>query len=511
MNTLDLPAHLTQQQRDAILHEGGPLLIVAGPGSGKTEVLTWRVAHLVKSGVTAPVNCLVCTFANKAALELRDRIQRKLPDVDVEQMPIGTIHSLCADILREYQTKSPLPRGFRILDEEGQLLLVYRNRAEIGLSGVMKGRPQDFFSAVLRMFNLATEELVGPERLLDWCKAQRQAAETLASEAARGKSKLKAQKAADAVELWKEEAIVTESYRSYCGLLRSRNLVDFAFLQRYCLDLLDSHPDVVAALRERFRAILVDEYQDTNAAQERILQYLAGNGERLTVVGDDDQGIYRFRGATVGNLLGFEKRYPGARSIYLEQNFRSFDPIVKNSLAVIANNQARFPKDLFTTRGAGSDIVLMYEHAVAEEAAAIARLLKGLRAAGKVHRLGDVAVLLRSVRSYSEDYVRALASQGIPVSVIGEPGFFARDDISQMCDLFHFLGATKPWGDVHVRCSLMGLEERTADALKTYSGSLADIGDEGSSGSSPGRCAWTTAGGSRSASLTGCSARPKRW
>ncbi len=476
---IELPVHLTQQQKEAILHVGCPLEIIAGPGSGKTEVLAWRVAHLVRSGVTAPANCLVSTFANKAALELQDRIHQKLQDVDVEQMPIGTIHSLCAEILRSYQSTSPLPRGFEILDADDQLLFLYRHRADVGLGTMMKGRPQDFYAAVLRMFNLATEELVRPEKLLAWCRAQRETAEAAAAEAAGGKSKTKAQKAADAVELWKEEAIITEAYSAYCELLRSHDMVDFAFLQRHCLDLLETHPEVLDTLRKRYQAILVDEYQDTNAAQDKILHCLAGDGRQLTVVGDDDQSIYRFRGATVGNLLTFEQRYPGAKRILLERNFRSHDPIVTSSLSVIVNNKARFPKSLFTMRGEGSDIVLVYEHAVTEEASSIARLLASLKAAGKVRQWNDVAVLLRSVRSYSEDYVQAFTQAGIPVSVVGSAGFFAREDTSQLCNLLHFLGATKPWADIHARCPVMGLDEQTIKALGSYRDPLDDVQDDG--------------------------------
>jgi DNA helicase-2/ATP-dependent DNA helicase PcrA len=472
--SVELPSYLSKEQQEAILHDDGPLLIIAGPGSGKTEVISWRVAYLIESGRVAPGNCLVSTFTRKAALELKDRIQRRLPNVDVEQLSIGTIHSLCADILRAHQTVSAVPRGFRILDQDGQLLLVYRNRADLGLDALIKGRPLDFFSDVLRMFNLATEELVKPEKLLDWCRLARQTAEELAVEARKGRSKLKAQKAADAVELLKEEAIVTEAYLAYCNLLRSRNLVDFAFLQRHCLDLLGSHPDVAAALREQFHVILVDEYQDTNAAQEIVLHYLAGDGRRLTVVGDDDQSIYRFRGATVGNLLGFEKRYPGVRKIYLRQNFRSFDPIVRSSQTVIANNEARFPKDLFTVREDGSEIVLVYEHSVLEEATSIVRFLRSLKVSGKLRRWGDVALLLRSVRSYSGDYIQALNAQSIPVNVIGAATFFELEDIAQLCDLFHFLGATKSWGDVHIRCALMGLGEETVEVLKAYKGNLME-------------------------------------
>jgi DNA helicase-2/ATP-dependent DNA helicase PcrA len=176
-----LPTRLTDQQRAAILHQGSPLLIIAGPGSGKTEVLTWRVAHLVRAGLVAPEHLLVTTFTNKAALELKDRIQQKLPEVYVEGMQVGTLHAFCGDLLRRYPGQSAVPHGFHILDENGQLLFVYTRRKALGLNAVVKGRPHAFFSHVLRLFNLATEELVEPERLGEWCERQRAEAETLPS------------------------------------------------------------------------------------------------------------------------------------------------------------------------------------------------------------------------------------------------------------------------------------------------------------------------------------------
>ena len=475
----DLPAQLTEQQTEAIVHRGAPLLIIAGPGSGKTEVITWRVAHLIRSSQVAPAHCLVTTFTNKAALELKDRIQQKLPDLDVEQMPVGTLHSLCADILRDYQSLSPLPRGFRILDETGRFLFVYSHRKQLGLDARLKGRPHDFFSDVLRMFDLATEELVAPDRLATWCQQQHQAAEQRAEEAAKGKSKTKAQKAADEVELWAEEGLIVGSYQAYCELLQASNLVDFAFLQRHALDLLDTHTEVVIELRERYREILIDEYQDTNAAQERLIQHLAGNGEHLTVVGDDDQSVYRFRGATVQNILTFEQRYPGAHVVKLAQNFRSKAPIVQHSQSVITHNEpARFAKDLFTMRAGGSDILLVYEHAVAEEAEAIATLLNDLKYSGKIRRWSDVALLLRSVKSYAKDYVAALIAEGIPCYVLGDATFFEHDYIEEVYNLFHFLGASKPWGDIHVRAPIMRWTDSTQAALQAYSGNLLDITDD---------------------------------
>jgi len=368
-----LPDHLTAEQREAVLHTGAPLLIIAGPGSGKTEVITWRVAHLVLAGLVRPEHLLVTTFTNKAALELKDRIQQKLPDVHVEAMQVGTLHAFCADLLRQYQMRSPLPRGFRILDEHGQFLFVYTERRALGLNALVKGRPYDFFSNVLRLFNLATEELVEPERLGEWCEGRRAEAEVYAAEVAGGRSKSaasRAQKAVDEIERWREERVVIEAYRRYVDLLRERGLADFAFLQRHAYTLLHSNPEALAELRDRYRAILVDEYQDTNAVQERLLTLLAGDGTNLTVVGDDDQSIYRFRGATVKNVLTFHERYPTRRIIRLTQNFRSREPIVTHSLNVIVRNPARFEKDLFTQRGPGSDVLLVYQPSVDEEAAA---------------------------------------------------------------------------------------------------------------------------------------------
>jgi len=236
---------------------------------------------------------------------------------------------------------------------------------------------------------------------------------------------------------------------------------------------------MVTELRDRYRAILVDEYQDTNAVQERLLGLLAGDGQGLTVVGDADQSIYRFRGATVRNLLTFPDRYPGARTIRLTENFRSREPIVGHSLQVIVNNPARFAKDLFTRRGPGSDVLLVYEHTVDEEAAARAGLLRRLHDAGKVRRWGDVVLLLRSVRSYAGIYREALHAVGIPAMVTGDATLFERDDIQQIVNLFTFLGASKPWGDVHVRQPIMDLDEATVAALKAFSGSLSDVADAG--------------------------------
>ncbi|MEJ2305698.1 MAG: ATP-dependent DNA helicase [Anaerolineales bacterium] len=452
-----LLARLTLPQQEAVLHRGSPLLIIAGPGSGKTEVISWRVAHLVRSGYVGAEHVLAVTFTEKAALELKDRIQGKMPDSNVERMQISTLHSFAALLLRRYAVSSPLPRGFRLLDETGQFLFVYSNRKAFGLGEIIKGRPQDFFAAVIRTFNLATEEMVEPGELEAWCEEN----VSRCSEKESG--------------LWHERRAVAEAYRRYCLALREQSLVDFAFLQRHAVRLLEEHPAIREELQQEYREILVDEYQDTNAAQEKLIGLLAGDGKHLTVVGDDDQSIYRFRGATVKNILSFSERYPGARIIKLPHNFRSLNPIVDHSLEVIAHNPARYPKDLRAVRGDGSEVLLAYEHSAAEEAEAVIGLIRRLHEAGRISHYGDVAILLRSVKSYAAPYIQALAAERIPYQVIGDASLFEREEIAQIYELFNFFSTTKAWGDKSLRNPLVGLSEATCRALKATKDSLYDL------------------------------------
>ncbi|MEJ2710478.1 MAG: ATP-dependent DNA helicase [Anaerolineales bacterium] len=452
-----VPEYLTDQQEEAVLHRGSPLLIIAGPGSGKTEVIAWRVAHLVLSGAVAPENILAATFTEKAAMGLKDRIQQKLPDVNVERMQVSTLHSFASLLLRRYSARSPLPRGFRLLDATGQFLYVYSHRKALGLGEIIKGRPQDFFAAVLRVFNLATEELVTPEELEDWCSEHLAGAE---------------EKQAG---LWKERQVIAEAYRRYCDLLQENSLIDFAFLQRHALALLDNNPAVLTELRQKYRAILVDEYQDTNAVQEKIIKHLAGDGQNLTVVGDDDQSIYRFRGATVKNILNFPQHYSNPHTVTLVHNFRSLEPIVDHSLDVIAHNPARYPKDLLTVRGTGNDVLLVYEHSAPQEAQVVAHLIQRLHDAGRIPHFGDVVILLRSVKSYASAYIDALAEGSIPFQVIGDASLFEREEIAQLYNLFNFLGTTKAWGDRFLRHPLVGLSADACKALKAYKDSLYEL------------------------------------
>lgn len=460
-NYPDLLKGLTQAQQEAIKYREGPLLIIAGPGSGKTEVISRRAAYLIQNGYTKPEDLLVTTFTEKAALELKDRIQIKLSDQNVELMQVSTIHSFCHSLLTEFRDASPYPKGFHILDEAAQLLFIYSRRKDLGLGDIIKGRESDFFSEVLSTFNLETEELVKPSKFVEYCEKKLEIAEK------------------DEKALWEERVIIAKSYERYLEILLESNVTDFSNLQRHTLDMLMKHKEVLRQIQSQYTDVLIDEYQDTNAVQEIILGRIAEPHMYLAVVGDDDQSIYRFRGATVKNILNFEKKYKPVKIVKLEDNFRSLDPIIKHCSRLIQCNQKRAEKSLRCIRKEfKNDILLVHEITAKEEAKSVVSILKRLLFNGVIKQYRNIAILLRSVRSYAEPYIEELRAKRIPHIVTRDGRFFDRNDISEICSLFIFLGASKPWGDKFIRCSVMQLTEKTEKALSQFKQDLSSIHDE---------------------------------
>lgn len=310
---------LNGPQREAVLCTEGPLLVLAGAGSGKTRVLTHRIAHLVEDLNVAPWQIMAITFTNKAAAEMRERLQ-SLIGGGARGMWVSTFHSMCVRILRTDCERVGFAKGFTIYDDSDSKRLVEQIMDELNIDKKRYPIP-----ALRNRISQAKNDL--------------QVAEVFA------------EKTSDQVG-----QVAARVYTRLQERLRQLNAFDFDDLLLYTWLLLKNHPDVLAAYQNRFRYLMVDEYQDTNHAQYVLTQLLAAAHKNIMVVGDDDQSIYSWRGADLRNILDFEKDYPEARVVKLEENYRSMGNILAAANAVIANNLTRKPKKLFTSKPAGDKI-----------------------------------------------------------------------------------------------------------------------------------------------------------
>ncbi|MEU0049873.1 DNA helicase PcrA [Streptomyces sp. NPDC006309] len=399
---------LNENQRAAVVHAGSPLLIVAGAGSGKTRVLTHRIAHLLAERSVHPGQILAITFTNKAAGEMKERVEQ-LVGPRANAMWVMTFHSACVRILRRESKKLGFTSSFSIYDAADSKRLMALVCRDLELDP--KRYPPKSFSA--KISNLKNE-------LID--------EEDFAAQAADGFEKTLAQ-----------------AYALYQSRLREANALDFDDLIMTTVNLLRAFPDVADHYRRRFRHVLVDEYQDTNHAQYALVRELVGTGERaaedadvppgdsdlppaeLCVVGDADQSIYAFRGATIRNILQFEEDYPNATTILLEQNYRSTQTILSAANAVIERNESRRPKNLWTNAGHGARITGYVADTEHDEAQFVAEEIDRLTDAGEA-RAGDVAVFYRTnaqSRVFEEVFIRV----GLPYKVVGGVRFYERKEV----------------------------------------------------------------------------------
>ncbi len=378
---------LNPAQREAVLYGDGPLLVLAGAGSGKTRTLTHRVAHLIASGRAQPHDILAVTFTNKAAREMQERLERLLGEG--AGVWVATFHSTCARILRREIGHLGFERSFVIYDQADSLAAVKR---------------------VLRALNL--DDRAYPPR-------------AMRSEIDRVKNR--GLFPADVAE---RDTLATnrlaEIYQRYQTELRRANALDFGDLLLLTVRLFENHPGVLRYYLERFRYILVDEYQDTNPVQYRLLRLLAQRHGNLCVVGDEDQSIYGFREADIRNILEFEKDFPGAHVVRLEQNYRSTQPILSAATAVVENNVERKGKQLYTEQ-AGGDPVRFFEAADerGEAAYVIGELLR-IREEGM--RLGDAAIFYRT-HAQSRPLEEELLKYNLPYAVVGGTRFYDRAEV----------------------------------------------------------------------------------
>ncbi|MBP8536594.1 DNA helicase PcrA [Streptomyces sp. MK37H] len=387
---------LNEQQRAAVEHTGSPLLIVAGAGSGKTRVLTHRIAYLLGARGTHPGQILAITFTNKAAGEMKERVE-ELVGPRANAMWVSTFHSACVRILRRESKKLGFTSSFSIYDAADSKRLMSLVCRDLDLDP--KRFPPKSFSA--KISNLKNE-------LID--------EETFAGQATDG-----------------FEKTLAEAYAMYQARLREANALDFDDIIMTTVNLLQAFPDVAEHYRRRFRHVLVDEYQDTNHAQYTLVRELVGTdteettAAELCVVGDADQSIYAFRGATIRNILQFEEDYPTARTILLEQNYRSTQTILSAANAVIERNENRRPKNLWTDAGAGAEITGYVADTEHDEAQFVADEIDRLTDAGDA-KAGDVAVFYRTnaqSRVFEEVFIRV----GLPYKVVGGVRFYERKEV----------------------------------------------------------------------------------
>jgi DNA helicase-2/ATP-dependent DNA helicase PcrA len=386
MKMTDLLGGLNPEQREAVTHGGGPLLILAGAGSGKTRTLIHRVAWLICEQGIAPWQILAVTFTNKAAGEMRERLTRILPGS--EPPWVATFHASCVRILRQEITTLGFGRDFIIYDDQDQQRLLRQVLDELGI-GEKILRP----SAAAHAIDQAKNRGQSPHDL---------------EEAEGGQDRL------------------ADIYRLYQKRLKQANAVDFGDLLLLTVQLFDEHPEILKRWQDRFRHILVDEFQDTNGIQYRLIDMLARPHGNLCVVGDDDQSIYAWRGAEIGNILNFERDYAGTRTIRLEQNYRSTSTILDAAGGVVEQNRERKGKRLWTDNPQGEPVRIEPCGDDLEEARFVAREIEKLQQQG--HRLKDIAVFYRT-NAQSRPLEEALAFARIPYVMFGGVKFFSRLEV----------------------------------------------------------------------------------
>lgn len=431
---------LNAQQIAAVEHSGSPLLIVAGAGSGKTTVLTRRIAHALRTGRAHPGQVLAITFTNKAAREMVERIT-ELVGPPARNMWISTFHSACVRILRREAKALGMKSNFTIYDSQDSLRLVTQCVREAGLDS-KKFTPR---SLQHRISNLKNDLLT---------------ADDFSSRAQENNP---------------SEQALAEVYRRYSERLRLANAFDFDDLIMETVHLLDAFDDIAANYRARFAHILVDEYQDTNPAQYRLIRALAGADlpaptAELTVVGDADQSIYAFRGATVRNIVEFEEDFPQARVILLEQNYRSTQNILTAANAVISHNDDRKDKRLWTDAGPGEPVTGWVAESEQAEARFITEKIDALMDEGGL-TYGDFAVFYRT-NAQSRAIEDALMRAGMPYKVVGGTRFYERKEIKDA--LAYLRVIANPDDDVNLRRILNVPKRSIGDRTEAFIGALAE-------------------------------------
>jgi DNA helicase II / ATP-dependent DNA helicase PcrA len=431
-------ATLTETQRAAIAHTSGPLLIVAGAGTGKTRVLVERYRRLRQEGVAAD-RILLLTFTDKAAREVLDRVEQE------DYLPAGeryvmTYHAFAQRLLQEEGWLYGIPRGFRIVSEVRKWELMRDVLLDTRPSYLFHAqRPFEHIAELLKLVERAKQELISPSEFADWARGDGDTDDPV----------LAAQRQAALV------------YGEYQRRLVAEGRLDFDDTIYYSVQLLSAQPSVAEREAARFAHLMVDEFQDTNFAQSRLLELLAGRDRNICVVGDDDQSIYKFRGASVANLRRFQRVFPDAAVIRLEENYRSRGPILRAAHRLITQDPDRLDKRLRATRGEGRSVSVLSASSVTDEADAVAAYVKDAIDEGR-HRHHEIAILLRA-NAHLHNFARALQRKGVAYQVSGGRGFYQQPEIK---DCLAYLRAIEGPDDAVCLLRLLSLPRYAVDPLE---------------------------------------------
>ena len=401
---------LNEQQKEAVTHMNGPLMIIAGAGSGKTKVLTSRIAHLMNSGVDS-FNILALTFTNKAAKEMKERVEKTLGNTEARNLYIGTFHSVFARLLRSEASKLGYPQSFTIYDTDDSRSVLKAVINDMGLDD-KHYKP----NIVHNRISSAKNALIGPVEYNSNTMIQQEDARS-------------------------KRPAIGEIYASYVARCFKNGAMDFDDLLFKMHELLRDYPEVLHKYQHKFKYLLIDEYQDTNPVQYQIAKLLAAVHENICVVGDDAQSIYSFRGATIENILQFQKDYDDVRLVKLEQNYRSSASILEVANHVIKNNQGQIPKNLWTENEEGEKIKLVRTMTDNEEGKFIADAIQENKLRNHFYN-NDFAILYRT-NAQSRSFEESLRRTGIPYKIYGGLSFYQRKEIKDYIAYLRIIANTK--------------------------------------------------------------------
>lgn len=389
----ELLSSLSDPQREGVLHIKGPLLLLAGAGSGKTLVITTKIAHLIREHGVSPEDILAVTFTNKAAGEMKERVTRMVPEIKPYRLWVRTFHATCLRILKAHAAAAGYTQNFVILDESDResALKKAMKDGNIILPATLK------VSAVARAISDAKNNCIAPDEYQKNIRRD-----------------------------YGNRMIIAQAYAKYQAFIVKENAMDFDDLIMNTITLFESHPEICASYRNAWRYILIDEFQDTNVSQYRLVRLLADETSNITVVGDDDQSIYSFRGAEVKHILDFPKHFGSCAVIRLEENYRCPDTIVHAAFSIVQNNRRRHKKDLFSNKKTDHPIELISFDTDRDEAAYIANEIENLFSGG--HEAHDIVILFRT-NAQSRLFEKEFVARKIPYTIVGGFKFYERAEV----------------------------------------------------------------------------------